>query len=91
MGVTDLADLDGMLFVWPELTTSSFWMKDTLIPLDIAFFGADRRWVNNLTMPTCLDSECPDYFAGGEYLYAVEVPATGFAALTAAAVLNLDL
>jgi uncharacterized membrane protein (UPF0127 family) len=27
----------GMLFVWPEDTASGFWMKDTTIPLSIAF------------------------------------------------------
>jgi hypothetical protein len=31
----------GMLFVWPGDTLSPFWMKDTLIPLSIAFIDAD--------------------------------------------------
>lgn len=30
----------GMLFVWPEDTGSGFWMKNTLIPLSIAFIDA---------------------------------------------------
>ncbi|HET8943325.1 MAG TPA: DUF192 domain-containing protein [Dehalococcoidia bacterium] len=30
----------GMLFAWPEDTASGFWMKDTLIPLSIAFIDA---------------------------------------------------
>lgn len=91
MGLVDLGDLDGMLFVYERPTTSSFWMKDTLIPLDIAFFDDEGRWVNNLSMVPCVDEECPQYSAGGEYIYAVEVPDAGFASLTPAAVLNADL
>jgi uncharacterized membrane protein (UPF0127 family) len=30
----------GMLFVWPADTGSGFWMKDTLIPLSIAFIDS---------------------------------------------------
>ncbi|MGH2632619.1 MAG: DUF192 domain-containing protein, partial [Tepidiformaceae bacterium] len=32
-----LSDDDGMLFLFPAPTTLGFWMKDTYIPLDIAF------------------------------------------------------
>jgi hypothetical protein len=35
IGVTDLASLDGMLFYWRHEASGGFWMKDTLIPLDI--------------------------------------------------------
>ncbi len=30
----------GMIFVYPDEQIRSFWMKDTLIPLDIYFFDA---------------------------------------------------
>lgn len=36
-----LPDDAGMLFVWPEDTGAAFWMKDTLIPLSIAFIDAN--------------------------------------------------
>ncbi|NND02171.1 MAG: DUF192 domain-containing protein [Acidimicrobiia bacterium] len=91
MGLADLGDLDGMLFVYEQPTTSTFWMKDTLVPLDIAFFNAEGDWVNNFTMQPCLDEECPTYSAEGQYLYAVEVPDAGFATLTPAATLNPEL
>lgn len=91
MGVVDLGDLDGMLFVYPDLTSGTFWMKDTLIPLDIAFFAPDGSWVNNFTMQPCTEEECPDYSAEGQYQYAVEVPDAGFATLTSGARLRLDL
>lgn len=32
-----LADNDGMIFLLPNITTATFWMKNTLIPLSIAF------------------------------------------------------
>lgn len=38
MGRTDLAENGGMLFLFPRLSLPSFWMKDTLIPLDMIFF-----------------------------------------------------
>lgn len=33
----------GMLFAYPEARILEFWMKDTRIPLSIAFIDADRR------------------------------------------------
>jgi len=90
MNVADLGDLDGMLFVWEEPTPGSFWMKDTILPLDIAFFTADGAWVDNFPMLPCPAEPCESYFPEGSYTYAVEVPATGFAALTPAARLILE-
>ena len=36
-----LAPDDGMLFIFPSMSTSPFWMKDTYVPLDIAYLAAD--------------------------------------------------
>jgi len=72
MGVTDLGGVDGMLFVFPAETTSGFWMKDTLIPLDIAFFDADMRLRSVLTMEPCLAEPCRVYSPGISYQWALE-------------------
>lgn len=40
-GITKLSETEGMLFVFDEPDTVSFWMKDTLIPLDIVFIDEE--------------------------------------------------
>ncbi|MEK7251659.1 MAG: DUF192 domain-containing protein [Actinomycetota bacterium] len=72
MGVTDLGELDGMLFVFESNVSNGFWMKDTPIPLDIAFFDVDGVLVDLLTMTPCESDPCPTYSPAGEYRYAIE-------------------
>lgn len=43
MGRETLAENAGMLFVWEENTLSSFWMKDTIISLDMLFIDENYR------------------------------------------------
>ncbi|HEU4842025.1 MAG TPA: DUF192 domain-containing protein, partial [Ilumatobacteraceae bacterium] len=85
MGVTDLSGADGMVFRWDEPTTGNFWMRDTPLPLSIAFFAADGAFVSSADMAPCLpptpDGECARYAAAGPYQYAVEVAAGGLPAL----------
>ena len=81
MGVEDLGALRGVLFVFPEDTTSGFWMKDTPLALDIAFFAADGSPVGLLSMAPCPGEDCPVYRPAGPYRYALEVPAGGFSGL----------
>jgi uncharacterized protein len=40
-----LADDAGMVFVFEQPAIQRFWMKNTLIPLDMIFIGKDRRIV----------------------------------------------
>jgi uncharacterized protein len=75
MGVTNLGDLDGMLFVFDAEVTVDFVMRNTLIPLDIAFFDDDGVEVDRLEMAPCGDERCPLYGAAAGFRYALEMPA----------------
>ena len=44
-GRTDVPDGYGMLFVFPKDGYYGFWMKDTLVPLDLFWLDADRKVV----------------------------------------------
>lgn len=82
MGRRDLSGYDGMLFDFGEPTTGTFWMKDTPMPLSIAWFDASGNFVSTTDMEPCLNrSECPTYAATGPYRYALEVPKGGLAGL----------
>jgi uncharacterized protein len=90
MGVTELGELDGMLFVFEADTDIGFWMKDTLIPLDIGFFAADGAYVAKLSMDPCTTEDCPTYEAGAPYRYAVEAPAGSLGFVGGESVLVID-
>jgi uncharacterized membrane protein (UPF0127 family) len=50
---------DGMLFAYPNEDNHSFWMKNTLIPLDIAFFADDGTLLNVNETPMYPDPRNP--------------------------------
>ncbi len=74
-GVTDLGSLDGMLFRFHATGNRAFWMKDTVLPLDVAFFDASGRFVSVTTMPLCRADPCPTYLAAAPYATALEARA----------------
>ena len=77
-GVDDLAGNDGMVFVFDGEQDGSFWMKDTLIPLSIAFWGDDGRLLDILEMEPCTADPCPTYSARAPYTHALEMNAHWF-------------
>ncbi len=79
MNRDSLAENAGMLFIWPEDTLSSFWMKDTAISLDIIFIdsGAQVVFIAENTTPLSEDLITPT----SSFRYVLEVNA-GFAEST---------
>jgi uncharacterized membrane protein (UPF0127 family) len=73
MGRTSLPADAGMLFVYPGPTEGAYWMKDTLIPLSIAFYDVDGTILRILDMEPCRREPCPVYDPGVRYAGALEV------------------
>jgi uncharacterized protein len=73
MGRTSLPADAGMLFVYPGPTEGAYWMKDTLIPLSIAFYDVDGTILRILDMEPCRRDPCPVYDPGVRYAGALEV------------------
>ena len=67
---------DGMLFIFEEPGYHSMWMKNTLIPLSVAFIDAQGTILNILDMePETLDP----HSSAGPSIYAIEVNKGWFA------------
>jgi uncharacterized protein len=61
----------GMLFLYSRPEVRPFWMKDTLIPLSIAFIDAEGRIINILQMEP--DDGKMNHWPDGPFLYALEM------------------
>ena len=68
----ELADGKGMLFLFPDEEVQGFWMRNTLIPLDMLFISSDLRIVGIVSRaePRTLDSRS----VGVPSQYVLEVP-----------------
>ena len=58
MGVRTLAPDRGMLFLWADVAPRQFYMKNTLIPLDLISMRA-HKVVGVATMVPCTTDPCP--------------------------------
>src|SRR3954452_23595579 len=76
---TSLGPNEGMLFVFEKTGLYPFWMKNTLIPLDIIWIDEQWRIVSiAASVPPCRADPCPTYPPAGDARFVVEV-AAGFA------------
>ena len=66
----------GMLFVYPDARPRSFWMKDTLLPLSIAYIDEDGRIVSIRDMQPRDEAGVP---SGAPAQYALEMDQGWFA------------
>jgi uncharacterized membrane protein (UPF0127 family) len=70
----DLGGKAGLVFRFDTDTTAGFWMKDTFLPLSIAWFDRTGDFVSSTSMEPCpADSQsCPSYPPAGPYRLALE-------------------
>ena len=65
----------GMLFIFPFLAHQSFWMKDTLIPLDMIFIDQNQQISDIFTAqpePNTADSQLKKYTGSRPSKYVIE-------------------
>ena len=79
MGRMDMPSNQGMLFIFPDERVVSFWMKDTLMPLDMIFLNAKRQVVSiSANTQPCLsqaEQTCPTFQADQPIQYVLELKA----------------
>lgn len=70
-----LAKDSGMLFIFDDEQPLSFWMKNTIIDLSIAYIGKDKKIVDILEMKatSSLDRDIPSYPSTRPAMYALEM------------------
>lgn len=73
MGRRHLPERAGMVFRFPRDHRGAFWMRDTVIPLSIAFFDGDGAVLATLDMAPCPGDPCPRYDPEVTYRGALEV------------------
>ncbi|MDO8443513.1 MAG: DUF192 domain-containing protein [Candidatus Azambacteria bacterium] len=66
----------GMFFVFPDEKPRNFWMKDTLIPLDMIFISKNGRVNEITTQEPCPEiGACPIYESKSPARYVLEINA----------------
>jgi hypothetical protein len=71
MFVESMPRFSGMLFVYPEPLAATFWMENTLIPLDMLFFDPSGRLTRIHENAVPLSREV--IFGGENVLYVLEI------------------
>ena len=73
MNRTSLADRRGMLFLFASPQPIRFWMKNTLIPLDMIFLRNGKVIAIASAVPPCKTQTCPTYGANADVDRVIEL------------------
>ncbi len=66
----------GMLFLFPQTGDYPFWMKNTLVPLDMIWIDETRKVVHvHADVPPCKADPCPSYPPDAQARYVLELGA----------------
>lgn len=68
----------GMLFLFEKENFYGFWMKNTLIPLDIIWFDKEKKVVDIQTLQACTEKPCDSHVPTTKAQYVLEVNAGEF-------------
>jgi uncharacterized protein len=63
----------GMLFIYQDLGRHNFWMKNTLIPLDIIWMNEDLEVIYVESVQPCKTESCPSYGPDEDSMYVLEL------------------
>lgn len=74
-GINYMNENEGMLFIFPTTTNTSFWMKDMKFPLDIIYIDQDLKIVEIMENLQPCREECKTYTPKLYYKYVLEVNA----------------
>jgi uncharacterized membrane protein (UPF0127 family) len=78
-GRRTLAANAGMAFLWKSDVRERFWMKNTSVPLSVAFWGKNGRILRILDMAPCRRDPCKVYDPKVAFRGALEVNRGAFA------------
>jgi uncharacterized membrane protein (UPF0127 family) len=71
-----LAEDRGMIFIFAQTGEYAFWMKNTVIPLDMIWIDEAKKVVHVAhDVPPCQADPCPSYPPGVQARYVLEVGA----------------
>jgi len=68
-----LKENSGMFFVFGTDSTYNFWMKNTLIPLDIIFISNDLVIIDIIYAEPCVEEPCENYKTSEPSRFILEV------------------
>ena len=70
----NLSENEGMLFIFPKEDNYNFWMKNTLIPLDIIWISKNEEivFIEKNVLP-CKEDPCQIYTSPKKVLYVLEI------------------